>query len=225
MLPLALLLTLVCGLASPGRSALGQDHPEPTHAASPMPGDADPASHDEAEHAPAAKPNILGFEPSLAIFTVIVFFFLLVVLWKFAWAPLAQALEAREHKMQGAFDEAARVRNEAAALLEQHRQQMASAQDQVRAIIEEARRDAQTTADQIMKKAADEAEAAKSRAQREIGFAKDEALTEIWSHSADLAVTIAHKVLDRELSESDHRRLIQAATDHLPAMAGKGGQA
>lgn len=172
--------------------------------------------HSAAAHGEEGDTNILAFQPALATYTLIVFALLLYVLWRYAWGPLSKALEAREHKLQHAFDEAERARNEAAALLEQHRQQMASAQDQVRAIIEEARRDAQSTADNILKKAQEEAEASRARAQREIGIAKDEALTEIWSKSADLAVSIAHKVLSRELSEEDHRRLIRSATEALP---------
>ena len=40
---------------------------------------------------------------------------------------------------------------------------------------------------------------------------------EIWSKTADLAVSVAGKVLSKELGESDHRRLVEVAMGELPA--------
>lgn len=181
------------------------------------------AGHDaEASHSSGKKINILGFEPGLAFYTFLVFAVLVGVLYKYAWGPLAEALEAREHKLQHTYDEAERVRGEAASLLEQHRQQMAAAQEQVRGIIEEARRDATYTADSIVKRAQEEAEASKVRAQREISMAKDEALTEIWSKSADLAVSVAQRVLARELGPDEQKRMVEHAIQQLPAKSGNG---
>lgn len=178
------------------------------------------AAHEE-------KPNILKPEPSLAIFTVVVFLLLLAVLWKFAWGPLSQALQRREEQMTHILQEAERAREESARLLAQHNAQMAQAAEQVRALLDEARRNAQATADDIVKKAQAEAEAARKRAEREIGNARDQALTEIWTRTADLAVTVAGRVLARELDPQDHHRLVQVALNELPeqtpATTGHGG--
>jgi len=165
-------------------------------------------------------PNILSADVVLAISTLIVFLLLLVVLGKFAWKPLLKALHEREEHLDHTLQETERARQEAERLLAEHHKQMAQAADQVRALLDEARRDAESTANDIIRKAQAEAEAARHRAEREIGNARDQALVEIWSKAADLAVQVAGRVLPRELSDADHKRLVAMATSELPASPG-----
>ena len=212
---LALGLAMALALASPSRGQPAHA-PEPAHAAP----EVAPAGggHADPGHAGAsAEPNILEPQPSLAIWTVVVFLGLFLVLRQFAWGPLSKALHQREEHMEHVLLDAERARNESERLLGEHRKQMAAAADEVRALIEEARRDAQAAGDEIIRKAQAEAEASRDRAQREIGLARDQALVEIWSKTADLAVSVAGRVLSRELNESDHRRLIASAMGELPA--------
>jgi F-type H+-transporting ATPase subunit b len=171
----------------------------------------------EGGHEAEGEINVLHFDPNLAFFTLITFAILLFILSKYAWKPLIKAMEDREHGYQKIFDEAERARTEAAALLEEHRNQLARAHEQIRGLIDEARRDAESTKDDIITKAKSEADATVQRAKREIGTAKDEALLEIWSKSADLAVSVAEKVLSREIGPDEHRRLIELATQQVQA--------
>ena len=101
----------------------------------------------------SGEANILEPQPTLAIYTLIVFLLLLAVLWRFAWGPLSKALHDREHKLENAFMEAERARTEAAELLEQHRRQMEQVQDEVRKIMDEANRKAQVVYDDRLKQA------------------------------------------------------------------------
>ena len=187
---------------------------------------------DEKAHAPAhvaaageshAEPNILEFKPSLMITTLIVFLCLTAILWKFAWGPLAEALTERERKQKEIIGAAESARSESAQLLAVHKRQMDAAAEQVRKMLDDARRQSDANAAAILQKAAAEAEATRERAEREIGTAKDQALSEIWSKTADLAVAVAGKVLSREISGDDHRRLVAAAVSELPTANGRGG--
>jgi F-type H+-transporting ATPase subunit b len=172
------------------------------------------------------SPNILEFKPDLGIATVLVFLILLGILWRYAWGPLAKALHDREHGMEEALHATEHARAEAERLLAEHRAQMAQAAEQVRALIESARNDAQAAADDIVRKAQAEAEATRQRAERDIHTARDQALLEIWSKTADLAVSVAGKVLARQLTPEDHRRLVEVAQAALPATPnGHGGHA
>ncbi len=140
-----------------------------------VPATARAAESGEAE----AAPNILEFKPSLAIATIIVFTLLLLVLWRFAWGPLAKALHDREERMRLTAEEAERARDEAQQLMLQHRAMIEQAGEQVRAILDEGRRTAQATGDEIVKKAQSEADASRQRAERDITTARDQALQEI----------------------------------------------
>jgi F-type H+-transporting ATPase subunit b len=219
------ILALVLAFGPPARRALAAQDP-----AAPKPA--------EAEHAPSASPatghaghdegppNILSGDVVLGISTLVVFLLLLLVLGKFAWGPLVKALHDREEQLEHAVHETERARHDAERLLAEHRSQMAQANDQVRALIEEARRDAEATAADILRKAQAEAETARDRAKGEIETARDQALSEIWNKAADLAVSVAGRVLERELSPADHRRLVDQAVHDLPAQPnGHGGHA
>lgn len=170
----------------------------------------------------APEPKILELKPELAITTLIVFALLFLVLRQYAWGPLSKALRDREHNMESAVSATEHARAEAERLLAQHRAQMEQAAEQVRALLDQARRDATALSDDISKKAQAEADAARERAERDIATARDQALLDIYSRSADLAVSVAGKVLKRELNESDHRRLVEYAAGELPSMTGKG---
>lgn len=182
-------------------------------------GELEKAGHELGAHeTPAGKPNILEPQYSLAAWTVVVFLGLLFVLTTFAWKPLLAALHHREEHLAHVLTETERARNEGEALLAEHRRRLAASEDQIRALIEEARKNAQAAADEIVKKAQAEAEASRQRAEREIGTARDQALSEIWTKTADLAVSVAGKVLNKSLTEDDHRRLVDAAVGALPAV-------
>ncbi|WP_169979231.1 F0F1 ATP synthase subunit B [Tautonia rosea] len=181
--------------------------------------------HGDTHAASEGEINILAAESSLAIYTVIVFFLLLVLLYRFAWGPISKALEDREQSLESAFREAENARAEAAALLEQHRKQMEQVQDQVRQIMDEANRKAETAYQERLSQARSDAEATVERATREISAAKDQAVAELYERSADLAVTVAGQVLRREISGDEHRRLIEVASQELQSVGpnGRGG--
>jgi F-type H+-transporting ATPase subunit b len=163
-------------------------------------------------------------EPSLAIWTLVVFIGVLLVLGKYAWKPLLAALHNREKHLEHVLLEAERARNESEANLAEHRKLMARAGDEVRTILDKARQEAQTAADGIVKHAQGEADAAKQRAQRDIASARDAALAEIWQKTADMAVSVAGRVLSKQLTDADRSRLLDAAIAELPASAnGHGG--
>lgn len=177
-----------------------------------------------AEHGDAGgsgQPNILELKPSLAISTLVVFFALLTILRTYAWKPLMDALHDREHHLTHTLEETERARSDAERLLAEHKAELAKASDQVKAMLDDARGKAQALKDDLIRQAQEEAEAARKRAEREIGSAKDQALLELWNTSAEMAVSVAGKVLPRELSDNDHRRLVEQALGELPASPAK----
>ncbi len=221
------LLVLALALFARPSLALTQDvHAgQETHGAASAADHGTTGEHGAGGEAAHAEPNILEFKPSLAITTVIVFLVLLAILWKFAWGPLSEALAERERKQEETLRLADEARAESARLLIEHKKQMDTAAEQVRQMLDEARRQADINAQTIVQKAQSEAEAARERAEREIGTAKNQALNEIWSKTADLAVSVAGKVLSKQMTGDDHRRLVDAAVGELPAMTnGQEGQ-
>jgi len=182
---------------------------EPAHAAA-----AESANHAAADE---GKPNPLEVQPPLAIWTVVVFVGLFFVLRRYAWKPLSEALHQREEHLEHTLLQTEKVRNESEQLLAEHRRLMAQADERVKSIFDKAQKEAQASGEEIIKSARAEAEAARDRAQREIVAARDQALAEIWSQTANIAVSVAGRVLSKQLGEDEHRRLLELAINELPA--------
>lgn len=165
----------------------------------------------------AADTNPLTLDPDLAVFTAIVFLMLLAVLWKFAWGPIAEALDRREQGIAGQIDEAHRSNEEAKRLLAEHQARLDGATAEVKELLEQARRDAESQKQQIVVQAQQAAEAEKDRALREIGAAKNQALQQLAEKSVDTAVELAGRIVHRQLKPEDHVDLIKETLPRLPS--------
>jgi len=173
-------------------------------------GDAHAASHDEGG---SAAVNPLGIKTDLAIWTFVVFLLLLGVLWKFAWGPLAEALDRREQGIHHQLAQAEQANQQAKDLLAQYEQKLSAAQDEVRAIIDQGRRDAEQIGRQMVEKARQEAAAEQQRALRQIDSATTAALKELAERGATLAVELAGRIVHRSLRPEDHAELIDRTVD------------
>lgn len=214
-LALGPVLAAALALAGPGPATLrAADEPATTATAAPHGG--------EGEH--GKDPNLFEPEPSLAIWTLIVFGILLFILGKFAWRPLLDAMHKREHDLEQTLLDAEHARDEAARLLAENQKKIDEATTQMQAILAQGRREAEAVRDDILRKAQEEAQAAQERARRDIENARDLALAELWDRTADMAVAVAGRVLGRELGPDEQRRLVEVAANELPAGPnGRGG--
>lgn len=154
---------------------------------------------------------------SLALWTLVVFGLLMIVLWKFAWGPISEALDRREQGILANIAEAKRQNEAAAKLLADHEARLAGTADEVRRILDGARRDADAQKQQILAEAQAAAQAEKQRAVQEIEAAKNGALRELAEKSVDTAVGLAGKIVHRQLSADDHASLINEALEQFPS--------
>lgn len=169
---------------------------------------------------PEVEPKV--FEPKnwrydLSVYSFVVFLLLMIVLTKFAWGPITQALDEREENIRKNIEdaEAARVRSE--EILAEHAKKLDSVQDEVREIIAEARRDAEHTKSEIIAAAQSEAEATKNRAIEEIDRARDHALSEIFGTMSTQVTEATEHVLGRAINDEDRGRLVDEALAQLTA--------
>jgi F-type H+-transporting ATPase subunit b len=166
--------------------------------------------------------NILAISWDLGLWTAVVFILLLVVLHKMAWKPWLQGIHRREANIKEALAEAQRARTEGQQMRAELQKEMSGAQDKVRQLMEEARRDAQRAKDEMITDARKEIQGERERLQREIGLARDQALQELWTQTAQLATLVSAKAIRRHLNIEDHRRLVDEAIAELRTV-GKDG--
>ena len=166
--------------------------------------DHDHASHDE-------QPNPFRWQTDLAIWSLVLFVVVFAILGKFAFKPIAQALDEREKQVADNIAGAERANHEAKDLLTQYQDKLSEAEGEVKAIVEAGKKDAERAGELIVAKAREAAEAERVRAAKEIESATDGALQELAARSADLAVSLAGKIIRKNLDAGSHAELIQTA--------------
>ena len=166
-------------------------------------------------HTPNTNP--LSFDPDLALFTGLVFFLLLLVLWKFAWGPILAGLAAREDGIAANIDQAQQDAEAAAAKLQEYEAQLTAAAEEARTIMAKAQVDAQAAADAIVAEATEAAQRQRDRAVADIETAKNVALGEVAEKSVDIALGLAGNIVRRQLTAEEHSELIRETLDKFPS--------
>jgi F-type H+-transporting ATPase subunit b len=155
------------------------------------------------------KEGLLRVEPGLFLWTVITFLVLVLILWKAAWKPIVEALDARAEKVRGDIESADKARQEAEKLLAQHKSLMDNAKGEAAKIVEESKAEAEKMRNQIMDKASADAKDLSERTKKEITLAKDKALSEIKAEIVILSTEIAAKIINKNLNPNDQKALVE----------------
>jgi len=176
-----------------------------------------PAMAAEGGHAEGGANNPFAGDIGNALWTVIIFVLVLVVLGKYAWGPILSNLQARENFIHESLEKAKRDRDEAEARLKQYEERLASARAEASAIVDEGRRDADVVKRRIEEDARLESDRIIERARREIQIATDTATKELYTLSARLATEMATRIVGRQLTVQDQERLIAESIEALNA--------
>lgn len=167
---------------------------------------------EDAAHATGAP---LDWKTDLAIWSFIVFIIFILVLKKFAWGPLIQALDDREQRVVNAIDKAEANQKESEDLVKQHAAKIAATQDEIQAMMVEARSDADRIKQDILEQARQEADKLKSHTINEIERARELALKDLFDQMNGRVIDATEHVLGRALNESDRERLIEEALSQI----------
>ncbi len=163
-----------------------------------------------AQGAHEAPPKLLSPNTGLMFWTLFIFVILMLVLTKFAFKPLTAAVEAREKALEDAIENARRDREEAAALLEEHRQLVKRGHEDAQRFIVEGRAAGEKVREEIVAQAHREQQQMLERARAEIAAERDRAIAELQREAVNLAVLGAGKVIEKDLDNETNRRLVDS---------------
>jgi F-type H+-transporting ATPase subunit b len=150
-----------------------------------------------------------------AIWVLAIFLVVAIILYNTAWKNVLVGLKAREDRIRNDIADAEAARVKAEDTLRQYDSRLADAEQKVRDILEKAAIDAEKIGTSIRMKAQEESEEAKERATKEIEAAKQTALTEIYEQTANLATSVAEKIIRRNLNPDDQRDLVNQSLQQL----------
>jgi F-type H+-transporting ATPase subunit b len=168
-------------------------------------------------HIPLASSGSFLITPNvgLMVWTIVVFAISLVVLRRWVFPLIGQALDARAKTIAGEIDAAADLRKEADQVLEDYRERLKEARTQAEGIEQRAHQTAKSHEHEAREQAKEILAEAAKKAERDIEAATKRALDDIRREVADLTIMATEKVTRKTLNEADQRRLVEEALSEL----------
>jgi len=159
--------------------------------------------------------NVVG-----GLWVLVIFIVLAIFLYKTAWKNVLVGLKAREARIRKDIADAEATRLKAEQTLKDYNAQLAAAAEKTRDLLAKAAADGERLAAQIRTHAQQEAEETKERALRDIEAARTQAIADIYHQAAQLATSVAEKILRRNLNPDDQRDLVNQSIEQF-AKVGK----
>ena len=152
----------------------------------------------------------------LTLWTIVLFVIFAVLMTKLGWRPLLNAIEEREKGIRGAVDSAQKAHAEAQALLAQHKEMLREAGREREEIIKRALKDAEQLKADLTARAKAESDQMVERARQQIEREKAQAILELRTQVADLAMAAASKIVVASLTPEAQRKLVDDFLKTMP---------
>lgn len=131
-----------------------------------------------------------------------------LILRRFLFKPVQRMLSERQQQVDDVYAAADRDRADAGSMRTQYEHRLAQARDEADGIVRNATQTAQRRGEEIVNEASAQAAHLKQKAQQEIALERRQMLTDVRSEISDMAVSIASKVVEREINAADHASLV-----------------
>ena len=132
----------------------------------------------------------------------------LVIFKKFLLKPIKQVIADRKAKADSEIADAQKLRTEAEAMKAEYEQNLQNARTEANQIVAAAQKTATARSEEIVGEARAQAAALKQKAEADIAQERKKAVNEVKDEIGGIAMEIASKVVEREISEKDHKDLI-----------------
>ena len=132
----------------------------------------------------------------------------LVIFKKFLLKPIKQVIADRKAKADSEIADAQKLRTEAEAMKAEYEQNLQNARTEANQIVTAAQKTATARSEEIVGEARAQAAALKQKAEADIAQERKKAVNEVKDEIGGIAMEIASKVVEREISEKDHKDVI-----------------
>ncbi|WP_053954734.1 F0F1 ATP synthase subunit B [Inediibacterium massiliense] len=142
-------------------------------------------------------------------------FILYIVLKKLLFKPVKEFMENRQNNIVKSIEEAEKKNKFADEMKKEYQGRIDSIEQQGRKMIEEASKKAEQRASSIVKEAEEEASKVMKRVQEETKREHEKLIHTLKDEVASLAVMAAGKIVNENLKEENHQKLIQDFLDEV----------
>lgn len=152
--------------------------------------------------------ELVGIVPWTFIAMICNLFIQVYLIKRFLFKPINEMLDKRRAMADAQIQDAVKAKDEAEAMKAEYEKNMAEAKNKASEILTTAQKTASIQSEEILQEANQQAAAIKAKAESDIAQEKRKAVNEIKDEIGGMAMEIAGKVIEREISEEDHRKLI-----------------
>ena len=135
-------------------------------------------------------------------------FIQLYLIKRFLFKPINEVLEKRKALADKEIREAREAKDAADNLKSEYESSVRGAHEEAARIVQSAKSEAENKAEQVISDAEKKAAQIKAKAEADIAQEKRRAVNEAKEEIGSLAMDIAGKVVEKEIKEADHQRLI-----------------
>ena len=159
--------------------------------------------------------SFIGIDFWTALFTLLNFLAVLIVGKHFLWGPVMKIIQDRQKEINDMYADADTARSSAMAMEAEYKEKLSAAVETGERIVKEATARGQAREEEILRQASAQADAIREKAAADIAMEKKKAINDAKNEISDMAVSIAEKVVGRELNEADQNKLIDEFIDGL----------
>ena len=159
--------------------------------------------------------EFIGVDFWTALFVLLNTLALFVVAKKFLFVPVKELIDSRQREVDEMYAAAANAKNDALSMQTEYQQKLAAAQATSERLVKEAVIRGQSREEEILRQANAEAAAIREKASADIAQEKKKAMNDAKDEISVIALSIAGKVVGRELQPEDQSRLMDAFIDEL----------
>ncbi|MGN8632013.1 F0F1 ATP synthase subunit B [Blautia sp. HCP3S3_G3] len=152
--------------------------------------------------------SLVGIIPWTFIAQICNLFIQVYLIKRFLFKPINEMLAKRKAMADAEIQDAIKAKDEANAMKSEYEQNMQEAKTKANEIVMTAQKTAAVQSEQMLREASEQAAAMKAKAESDIAQEKRKAVNEIKDEIGGMAVEIAGKVIEREICEEDHTKLI-----------------
>ena len=132
----------------------------------------------------------------------------LVIFKKLLLNPVKKVIAERKAKADSQIADAEKLRTEAEAMKAEYEQNLQNARTEANQIVAAAQKTAAARSEELLGEARAQAAALKQKAEADIAQERKKAVNEVKDEIGGIAMEIASKVVEREISEKNHKDLI-----------------
>lgn len=140
---------------------------------------------------------------------------LYIFMKKFLFGPIKKMIDTRQKEVDDMYSTAEEAERHAKELEAEYVEKISAAREESEEIVRTAQRRAVLREEEIIKEAEATAERIKERAGEEIEQERRRAVNEIKDEVSAMAISIAEAVIERDISEGEHRELIDSFIDQM----------